>query len=102
MWVGDELMNENLGAGIERIVRIVGQRGFGEVCIANDQTPTGFQHTQGFRQKCCRFFNLVDLVNKLDADARAERQGRTADLISRLDLFALGFERVATRWLTPR
>jgi DNA replication protein DnaC len=32
-----------------------------------------------------RFFNVVDLVNKLDAEARAERQGRTADLISRLD-----------------
>ena len=29
-----------------------------------------------------RFFNVVDLVNKLDAEAR---QGRTADLISRLD-----------------
>jgi len=26
-----------------------------------------------------------DLVNKLDAEARAERQGRTAELISRLD-----------------
>jgi DNA replication protein DnaC len=36
-----------------------------------------------------RFFNVVDLVNKLDADARAERQGRTADLISRLDFLIL-------------
>ncbi len=36
-----------------------------------------------------RFFNLVDLVNKLDAEARAERQGRTADLISRLDFLIL-------------
>ena len=33
-----------------------------------------------------RFFNVVDLVNKLDAEARADRQGRTADLLSRLDL----------------
>jgi len=48
-----------------------------------------------------RFFNVVDLVNKLDAEARAERQGRTADLISRLDVFAIGLERMATRWLTP-
>ena len=43
---------------------------------------------------CCngrrrRFFNVVDLVNKLDAEARAERQGRTADLISRLDFLIL-------------
>jgi DNA replication protein DnaC len=28
-------------------------------------------------------------VNKLDAEARAERQGRTADLISRLDFLIL-------------
>ena len=32
-----------------------------------------------------RLFNVDDLVNKLDAEARAERQGRTANLISRLD-----------------
>ncbi len=36
-----------------------------------------------------RFFNVVDLVNKLDAEARAERQGRTAELISRLDFLIL-------------
>ncbi len=36
-----------------------------------------------------RFFNGVDLVNELDAEARAERQGRTADLISRLDFLIL-------------
>ena len=35
------------------------------------------------------FFNGVDLVNKLDAEARAERQGLTADLISRLDFLIL-------------
>jgi hypothetical protein len=27
---------------------------------------------------------------------------RTTDLISRLDLFAIGLERMATQWLTPR
>ena len=36
-----------------------------------------------------RFFNVVDLLNKLDAEARVERQGRTADLISRLDFLIL-------------
>ena len=36
-----------------------------------------------------RFFNVGDLLNKLDAEARAERQGRTADLISRLDFLIL-------------
>ncbi len=34
--------------------------------------------------------------------ACADRQGRTADLLCRLDLFAIGSERMATRWLTPR
>ena len=37
----------------------------------------------------CRFFNVVDLVNKLDAEARADRQGRTADLLCRLDFLIL-------------
>jgi DNA replication protein DnaC len=32
-----------------------------------------------------RFFNVVDLVNKLDAEARAGRQGRIADHLCRLD-----------------
>ena len=32
-----------------------------------------------------RFFNAVNLVNRLDAEARADRQGRTADLPCRLD-----------------
>jgi DNA replication protein DnaC len=36
-----------------------------------------------------RFFNVVDLVNKLDAEARANRQGRTADLLCRLDFVIL-------------
>ena len=36
-----------------------------------------------------RFFNGVDPVNKLDAEARAERRGRTADLISRPDFLIL-------------
>lgn len=36
-----------------------------------------------------RFVNVVDLDNKLDANARADRLGRTADLISRLDFLIL-------------
>jgi DNA replication protein DnaC len=36
-----------------------------------------------------RFFNTVDLVNKLDAEARAGRQGRMADLLGRLDFLIL-------------
>jgi len=36
-----------------------------------------------------RFFNVVDLVNKLDAEARDDRQGHTADILGRLDFFVL-------------
>jgi DNA replication protein DnaC len=36
-----------------------------------------------------RFFNVVDLVNKLDAQARDGRQGRTADILCRLDFVVL-------------
>lgn len=67
-------------------------------------TGTGKTHPAVSVARACirtgrrgRFFKLVDLVNKRGA----ELQGRTADLISRLDLFAIGLERMATRWLTP-
>jgi DNA replication protein DnaC len=36
-----------------------------------------------------RFYNVVDLVNRLAAEARAGRQGRTADHLARLDLVVL-------------
>ena len=36
-----------------------------------------------------RFFNVIDLVNKLEAEARADRQGRLADRLSRLDFVIL-------------
>jgi hypothetical protein len=71
-------------------------------------TGTGKSHLAVSIARACirngargRFFNVVDLVNKLDAEARADRQGRIADLLCRLDLFAIGLERMATRWLTP-
>jgi DNA replication protein DnaC len=36
-----------------------------------------------------RFFTVVDLVNRLEAEARAGRQGRTAEHLARLDLVIL-------------
>ena len=33
-----------------------------------------------------RFYNVVDLVNRLEGEARASRQGRLADHLARLDL----------------
>ena len=58
-------------------------------------TGTGRTHLAvGIARACIRqgargrFFNVVDLVNKLDAEARDGRQGRTADLLCRLDFVA--------------
>ena len=36
-----------------------------------------------------RFYNVVDLVNRLDAETRAGRQGRMADYLSRVDFVVL-------------
>jgi DNA replication protein DnaC len=36
-----------------------------------------------------RFFNVVDLVNRLEAETRAGRQGRIADHLTRLDFIVL-------------
>jgi DNA replication protein DnaC len=36
-----------------------------------------------------RFYNVVDLVNRLEGEARAARQGRIADHLARLDLVIL-------------
>jgi DNA replication protein DnaC len=36
-----------------------------------------------------RFFNVIDLVNKLEAEARAGRQGRIADYLARMDFVVL-------------
>lgn len=36
-----------------------------------------------------RFFNVVDLVNRLETEARAGRHGRLADTLSRLDFIVL-------------
>ena len=59
-------------------------------------TGTGKSHLAvGIARACIRsgkrgrFFNVVDLVNKLDAEARDDRQGRIADLLCRMDFVIL-------------
>jgi DNA replication protein DnaC len=59
-------------------------------------TGTGKTHLAVSIARACirggargRFFNVVDLVNKLEAEARAGRQGRVADHLARLDLVVL-------------
>lgn len=36
-----------------------------------------------------RFFNVVDLVNRLDTESRSGKQGRTAEYLTRLDFIVL-------------
>jgi DNA replication protein DnaC len=59
-------------------------------------TGTGKTHLAVAIARACirggargRFFNVVDLVNKLEAEARAGRQGRIADYLSRMDFIIL-------------
>jgi DNA replication protein DnaC len=59
-------------------------------------TGTGKTHLAiGIARACIRdgargrFFNVIDLVNKLEAEGRAGRQGRIADYLSRKDFIVL-------------
>lgn len=59
-------------------------------------TGTGKTHVAIAIARACirrgargRFFNVVDLVNKLEAETRAGRQGRIADQLTRLDFVVL-------------
>jgi DNA replication protein DnaC len=59
-------------------------------------TGTGKSHAAIAIARACirrgargRFFNVVDLVNKLEAETRAGRQGRIADHLCRLDFVVL-------------
>jgi DNA replication protein DnaC len=59
-------------------------------------TGTGKTHLAVAIARACirggvrgRFFNVVDLVNKLEAEARAGRQGRIADYLARMDFVVL-------------
>ena len=66
-------------------------------------TGTGKSHTAIAIARACirrgRFFNVVDLVNKLEAETRAGRQGRIADHLTRLDFPRRG-NRPPDRFLT--
>jgi DNA replication protein DnaC len=59
-------------------------------------TGTGKTHIAiGIARNCiragrkARFFNVVDLVNRLETEVKLDRQGRTADTLSRIDLVIL-------------
>lgn len=59
-------------------------------------TGTGKTHIAiGIARNCiragrkARFFNVVDLVNRLEAEVKLDRQGRTAEALARVDLIIL-------------
>ena len=68
----------------QRNVVLIGGTGTGKSHLA-----VGIARTCIRAGKRGRFFNVVDLVNKLNAEARADRRGRTADLLCRLDFLVL-------------
>jgi DNA replication protein DnaC len=85
--VNETLVRELAGGGFldqQRNLVLVGGTGTGKTHIA-----------VGIARACIRngargrFFNVVDLVNKLEAEARDGRQGRLADLLCRLDFLIL-------------
>jgi DNA replication protein DnaC len=85
--INETLVRDLAGGGFlasQRNLVLVGGTGSGKTHLA-----------VGIARACIRsgargrFFNVVDLVNKLDAEARASRQGRTADHLCRLDFVIL-------------
>jgi len=85
--VNEPLVRDLAGGGflaLQRNLVLVGGTGSGKTHLA-----------VGIARSCIRggargrFFNVVDLVNRLDAEARGGRQGRTADHLSRLDFVIL-------------
>ncbi|HEX9771520.1 MAG TPA: IS21-like element helper ATPase IstB [Kiloniellales bacterium] len=85
--VNETLVRELAGGDFlahQRNVVLVGGTGTGKTHLAIAIARTCIR--DGARG---RFFNVVDLVNKLEAETRAGRQGRLADQLCRMDLVVL-------------
>ncbi len=85
--VNETLVRDLSGGGFiaqQRNVVLVGGTGTGKthlaIAIARSCIRAGLRG---------RFFNTVDLVNRLEAEARAGRQGRIADYLTRKDFTVL-------------
>ena len=85
--INDTLVRDLAGGGFipqQRNVVLVGGTGTGKthlaIAIARSCIRSGARG---------RFFNVVDLVNKLEAEGRAGRQGRLADYLTRMDFVIL-------------
>jgi DNA replication protein DnaC len=85
--VNESLVRDLAGGGFlaqQRNLVLVGGTGSGKTHLAVGIAGTCIR--SGARG---RFLNVVDLVNRLDAEARGGRQGRTADHLCRLDFVIL-------------
>ncbi len=85
--INETLVRDLAGGGFllqQRNLVLVGGTGTGKTHLAVGITRACIR--SGSRG---RFFNVVDLVNKLEAEARAGRQGRLADHLARLDFVVL-------------
>jgi len=85
--VNETLVRDLAGGGFlahQRNVVLVGGTGTGKTHLAI--AIAGACIRDGIRG---RFFNVVDLVNRLEAEARTGRQGRMADYLSRMDFIVL-------------
>ncbi len=81
--INEALVRDLAGGGFlaqQRNVVLVGGTGTGKthlaIAIARSSIRSGARG---------RFFTTVDLVNRLEAEARAGRQGRIADYLTRMD-----------------
>jgi DNA replication protein DnaC len=85
--VNEPLVRDLAGGGFlaqQRNAVLVGGTGTGKTHLAVAITRSCIRN--GARG---RFYTAVDLVNRLEAEARAGRQGRIADQLTRLDLVVL-------------
>src|SRR6476646_9559195 len=85
--INQTLVNDLAGGGFsaqQRNVVLVGGTGTGKTHLAMAIARSCIR--AGSRG---RFFNTVDLVNRLEAEGRSGRQGRLADYLTRLDFVIL-------------
>lgn len=85
--INETLVRDLAGGGFlahQRNVVLVGGTGTGKTHLAIAIARSCIR--DGARG---RFFNVVDLVNRLETEARAGRAGRMADYLSRLDFIVL-------------